>query len=118
MTNAGELTPWQRRLLRRKRLHALGLKMEEYDTYLQSAHWQDFRKQVFAKQRERLGKNCCERCPKGGDDTKLHVHHLTYERLGKECFEDVQIICGECHDKEHGRDAANRSRYYRPGYFD
>jgi len=105
-------------LLRRKRLHVLGLTIEEYDKYLATPHWQEFRKRVFAQQRERLGRNCCERCPKSAEETKLHVHHLTYERLGNENLEDVQIICGECHDKEHGRDAANRSRHYRPGYFD
>jgi hypothetical protein len=37
-------------------------------------------------------------------EVELHVHHLTYERLGKELIEDVQIICRKCHHKEHGRD--------------
>jgi predicted HNH restriction endonuclease len=41
---------------------------------------------------------------------------LTYERLGQELIGDVVIICRNCHDKIHLRDAQSRARYYRPGY--
>jgi 5-methylcytosine-specific restriction endonuclease McrA len=107
---------WQERLWRRKRLHALGFKFEEYDKYLETPHWQSFRRLVFAEQRRRLGRNCCERCPKNGSEIKLDVHHLTYERLGNEKTEDVQIICKDCHDKIHLRDPKSRTRHRAPGY--
>jgi hypothetical protein len=29
------------------------------------------------------------------------VHHLTYERCGKESIGDLMPICGTCHQKEH-----------------
>ena len=29
------------------------------------------------------------------------VHHLTYERIGKEQLEDLQALCPECHSKCH-----------------
>jgi 5-methylcytosine-specific restriction endonuclease McrA len=112
----GESSSWQERLWRRKRLHALGFKFEEYDKYLETPYWQSFRRSAFAKQRQRLGRNCRERCPKNGLETKLDVHHLTYERLGNEKIEDVQIVCKECHDKIHLRDQKNWNRHRAPGY--
>ena len=30
-----------------------------------------------------------------------HIHHLTYERLGKERLEDLQALCPECHRGKH-----------------
>ena len=105
---------WRERRWRRSGLSALGLKMEEYDKYLETPHWQEFRRQAFAEQLKTLGQNCCNRCQKSA--VTLHVHHLTYERLGKELIADVEIICGECHHKEHGRDEQDRARHYAPGY--
>jgi hypothetical protein len=110
---------WQQRRWRRERLHKLGLKMWEYETYLETPHWQAFRKQVLESQKERLGYNCCEKCDDPQSDTRetaLHLHHLTYERLGEERFEDVTIICRACHDKEHGRGAANKPDPRTRGY--
>ena len=96
----GPSKTWQERVRRRRGLHRLGLKMYEYELYLETPHWQDFRKLVLQTQRERLGKNQCERCPTTSRD--LHVHHLTYERLGCERIDDVTIVCRQCHEKIHG----------------
>jgi hypothetical protein len=105
---------WRQRLLRRKGLSALSLTMAEYDKYLETTHWKEFRRQAFKEQLKKLGHNCCNRCQKSA--VTLHVHHLTYERLGKELITDVEIICGDCHEKEHGRDEQSRARHYAPGY--
>lgn len=46
----------------------------------------------------------CERCKK--KSRRLEVHHLTYERLGRERDEDLQALCPSCHkkaDKERAR---------------
>jgi hypothetical protein len=115
------VTSWGKRKVRRARLNALGFRMHEYEKYLETTHWQDFRKFALNEQAKKLGRNMCERCerePDGERGAELHVHHLTYERLGRELIEDVQIICRECHDMEHGRDARNQARYYAPGYRD
>lgn len=32
---------------------------------------------------------------------RLDVHHLTYERFGKELLADLQILCRKCHDEVH-----------------
>ena len=107
---------WQQRLWRRERLHALGLTINDYDKYLETPHWKAFQKQVYEEQRRRLGHNRCERCPDAGPMKEtLHVHHLTYERLGQELLSDVLIICRDCHKRIHGRDARGRARHYSPG---
>ena len=112
-----EIKSWRERTWRRARLYALGFKMDEYERYLETPHWQAFRKLALAAQLKRLGRNCCERCPKEEKtQEELHVHHLTYERLGAELITDVQIICRKCHEKEHKRDAESQGRNYRPGY--
>ena len=43
----------------------------------------------------------CERCGvgRGGD---LQMHHRTYERIGRELPEDVELLCRRCHRLEHG----------------
>jgi hypothetical protein len=105
---------WRERRLRRERLFALGLTIEEYDKYLETPHWKEFRRQAFKEQLKTLGQNRCSRCQKSA--VTLHVHHLTYERLGKELLTDVEIICRDCHKKEHGHDQRGRARHYAPGY--
>lgn len=40
----------------------------------------------------------CARC----DSTKqLQVHHVTYERIGNELPEDLEVLCAICHLSEH-----------------
>jgi 5-methylcytosine-specific restriction endonuclease McrA len=112
---------WQERRLRRARLHQLGLRMDEYEEkYLKSSHWTEFRKRALQAQKENLGYNCCERCGERIGSAhlfNLHVHHLTYERLGNELIEDVEIICRKCHEKEHLRDKLSLRRHYSPDRF-
>jgi hypothetical protein len=118
--NSGGSKSWQERLWRGARLHKLGLRMEDYETkYLFSSHWREFRECALKAQEERQGENICERCPDGANKraaSELHLHHRTYERLGKERLEDVEILCRECHDKIHLRDGKSRARHRAPGY--
>ena len=53
---------------------------------------------------ERAG-GLCERCGKPGNvlNWELHVHHITYERQGHEEVGDLEVICLDCHGKEHPR---------------
>lgn len=41
---------------------------------------------------------CCERC---GSKRGLEVHHKTYERLGREWDQDLEVLCDDCHIGEH-----------------
>ena len=64
-------------------------------TYLRSAHWKRFRKIAS----ERLPKVCpC------GARSGLDLHHMTYERLGREHLDDVAWLCRGCHDALHVED--------------
>lgn len=33
---------------------------------------------------------------------RLEVHHLTYERLGREADDDLIVLCPSCHREQHG----------------
>src|SRR5690606_30076519 len=61
-----------------------------YRNYIKSPRWQKKRQQVFAH----YGKRCYAcRTIKG----PIHVHHLTYERLGRELVSDLIPLCAPCH---------------------
>jgi hypothetical protein len=112
---AGPSKTFQERNWRRAQLWKLGLKAWEYDKFLEGPHWQELRKQKLEEQRSRLGYNCCEKCGERQPvpptrETALHLHHLTYERLGEERLEDVLVICPHCHKKEHAGDGKPDSR--------
>ena len=63
---------------------------ESYSQYLRSKHWKAFRA-------ENKGDSCfC--C---GSDSRLTLHHLTYDRLGAELPSDVETICSPCHTEIH-----------------
>jgi hypothetical protein len=120
LSGIGPSKSLQERRWRQARLYKLGLKMEDYEKYFDFPHWQEFRKQVLEIQKKKLGYNCCEKCSASPQavtrETALHVHHLTYERLGEELLEDVAIICRSCHEKEHGRDIESRQKPDPRGY--
>jgi len=65
-----------------------------YTDYLQTAHWRETRK------RKLMAVGCkCERC---NNYRNLEVHHLTYDRLGDERMDDLEVLCPDCHRKAHG----------------
>lgn len=46
----------------------------------------------------------CERCERQAWVSNVHVHHLHYETLGSERYGDLEILCDECHGRNHGVD--------------
>jgi hypothetical protein len=69
-----------------------------YLDYLDSAEWDEQRRAALARAEYR-----CEEC--GASDVVLHVHHLTYVRLGDEWPEDLQVLCEVCHEEAHKQPA-------------
>ena len=65
----------------------------ERGLYEQTIEWRTRRKlriNISAK---------CENCNR--HTKKLYVHHLNYDRYGKERWEDLQVLCGPCHRAFH-----------------
>lgn len=69
---------------------------EWYKFYLTSDKWYAFRSAVIAERGP-----LCQDC--GMYDLAIHLHHLTYERVGNERREDVKLLCPSCHETAHGR---------------
>lgn len=57
-----------------------------YSRYLHSQKWRSFKARIISKRGA-----MCERCGASGHDRKLHLHHLTYERMGFEAESDVKL---------------------------
>jgi 5-methylcytosine-specific restriction endonuclease McrA len=68
--------------------------VDEYHAYLQGPFWRARKAAIIRYRGER-----CERCFRVDN---LELHHRTYERLGRELPEDVELLCSRCHQLEHG----------------
>ena len=64
-----------------------------YSDYLQTDHWQNIRKEALRRAGYR-----CQVCNCGG---LLDVHHRTYENKGYERWNDVIVLCRNCHQVFH-----------------
>lgn len=64
-----------------------------YEEYLQTPYWQERRKRALEYADYR-----CQLC---NNTSILHVHHRTYENLGREPDNDLTVLCESCHEKFH-----------------
>ena len=53
----------------------------------------------------------CELC---FSPNHLHLHHLTYQRLGCERVDDVVLLCYTCHQLQHDHYGYDRLTIYKP----
>ena len=67
-----------------------------YKEYLETEHWQHFRKEALKSANYK-----CQVCSKDSDN-KLAVHHNNYDNRGRETFNDVVVLCDGCHELFHG----------------
>ncbi|MBN2243859.1 MAG: hypothetical protein JW793_14330 [Acidobacteria bacterium] len=67
----------------------------QYQKYLASREWALLKEQVKQRSQGR-----CERCLVCEYDS---IHHLTYERIGKEDLRDLQAVCRRCHEFLSGK---------------
>jgi 5-methylcytosine-specific restriction endonuclease McrA len=72
-----------------------------YARYLRSEPWAKKRRLVLARDGYQ-----CQKCQSGRD---LHVHHKTYERLGREKLQDLLTLCEPCHMRHHNRESGPKS---------
>lgn len=66
------------------------MEKSEYQRYLASREWAVLRRKVHNR-----SAGICERCH---INEASQVHHVTYERIGRELLEDLQHVCSLCHD--------------------
>lgn len=64
-----------------------------YDEYLRSKHWLNFRKEFHKRNKYQCWACLCT--------NPLHIHHITYCRLGKERKYDCIYLCEKCHNRVH-----------------
>ena len=80
----------------------------QYKKYIQSQKWKTKRLQYF----KRYG-NECKKCGlKGIKRNLMHLHHKTYDRLGKEKLTDLVSLCKKCHTFFHRHVPANSADLY------
>ena len=72
--------------------------------YLQSNEWK-----VLKQTKLNQADYKCELC---SSPYNLHLHHLTYERLGNEYLSDLSILCSECHQRQHNHYGYDRLTDY------
>lgn len=88
---------------------------DRYERYLGSDHWLKTRlnKLLTAELREAPPRVQCERCGlwmqfvatrnrRGLMAYGFAFHHKTYERIGAERLDDLEILCDGCHSAHHG----------------
>jgi len=73
-----------------KRLKEIGF--ANYEAYLASPHWKSIKARLFQKKRK------CQLCGSRAADT---LHHITYDRIGRERDSDFLFFCQECHNILH-----------------
>jgi 5-methylcytosine-specific restriction endonuclease McrA len=67
-----------------------------YKEYLKTAHWQHFRSEAL-----KFYQGKCQLC--SSKDRQLEVHHRNYDNVGCETFNDVIVLCEDCHGKFHNK---------------
>lgn len=66
-----------------------------YKKYLQTGHWRKMRAAALEASDGR--------CALDTTHPAEHVHHRTYERLGRERLDDLIVLCASCHSTFHNR---------------
>jgi hypothetical protein len=73
------------------------LKTIPYQEYLFSSHWKSFCGEAM-----KWANYKCQLCNKS--NILLNVHHKSYDNKGKETFNDVIVLCCNCHKLVHGKE--------------
>lgn len=77
---------------------------EEYAEYIESEEWAEKSIGFINK----IGQ--CEKC---FSKASLECHHLTYNNLGKEIKEDIEVLCYQCHREKHKHDEYKKKLFKR-----
>ena len=67
---------------------------KSYPDYLKTRHWKQFRDLALSSANHK-----CSTCSR--TQCRLEVHHKPYDRLFRERFIDVEVLCCGCHSLKH-----------------
>lgn len=85
------------------------LKRKDYKHYIKSHDWEEVKSRFRLSNLYRDGH--CFVCTNAG--IEIHIHHLTYKRLGIERLRDLRILCAVCHAAAHTRKPRKmRAKFY------
>jgi 5-methylcytosine-specific restriction endonuclease McrA len=82
-----------------------------YDEFLNEPYWRAVSRLVKDRDKHR-----CQKCGRPGDQyRRLEVHHLRYDKHGKEHrhLGDLRTLCSECHRKFHMSEREGFVRVYK-----
>ena len=83
---------------------------EKYNAVIGSKRWRRLR-QRFMSQYDSKCRRCNWQKTQWDKSRTLDLHHRTYERLGQERDEDLELVCSVCHIKaDRERAAASQRR--------
>ena len=68
----------------------------DYYEYIKSDEWK-----ILARTAKSCASYRCQVCNTPGDNSTLHAHHRTYDRLGRENLNDITVLCAGCHKIFH-----------------
>ena len=70
-----------------------------YQEYLKTKHWRKVKYMFFTT----VKPEACNDCGKKFVNRKeFNVHHKTYDSIGHELMEDLELLCRGCHELKHG----------------
>lgn len=74
---------------------SIQLQKLNYPDFLTTYYWR-----AIAAYMKYKNNGHCNRCP---SETRLEVHHKTYDHHGMELFfmEDLEVLCSRCHEAQH-----------------
>lgn len=67
---------------------------QEYQEYLQSPHWKRVQYAMY-----HIRPEDCELCYQTAHT--YNIHHIRYENIGNENFDDLVVLCERCHKMVH-----------------
>ncbi len=90
-------------------LASCGLTLKQWynEVYMVSLHWKELRAEAFS----RYGRKC-NRCP---STLHLQVHHQKYWSIYDVTTDDLEILCGKCHQAHHDKPRTAKKKKKKGG---
>jgi hypothetical protein len=90
---------WFNSTIRTAPQQQMALQALAYDIYLTTLHWRRVRSAMLLVYQAACQSDDCPSMGESlyGEEPTLHVHHLSYDNVGCERYEDLTLLCKDCH---------------------